>query len=109
MPSEAAIEQLWLVSLVLYFVVVLVVAVMLTLILVAARHIRDGTAAIWTVGQKVANNTIHVPLLVRTNGLATRILAAAGRTAGAVQAIRQHAEECARCPACVTGERRKGA
>ena len=109
MPSEAAVQQVWLVSLVLYFVVVLVVALMLTLILLTARRIRAGTAAIWTAGQKVANNTIHVPLLGRTNHLATRILESAGRTAGAVQAIRQHAEECPRCPACVIGGPRRGA
>ena len=109
MPSEAAVQQVWLVSLALYFVVVLVVALMLTLILLTARKIHAGTAVIWTVGQKVANNTIEIPLLVRTNHLAGRILHSAGRTAGAVQAIRNHAEACPRCPACVIGEPRKGA
>ena len=40
-----------------------VVAVLLTLILVTAKRIRAGVSAIWKVGQKVANNTIHLALL----------------------------------------------
>jgi hypothetical protein len=108
MPSEGAVQQVWIISLVLYFVVVLVVALLLTLILQTARRITEGTAAIWTVGQKIANNTIQVPLLVRTNRIASRILESAGRTAGAVHAVRQHAEGCPRCPACVIGDARGG-
>lgn len=104
MPSEAAIQQVWITSLIVYFVVVVVVAVMLTLILTTARQIQSGASAIWTVGQKVANNTIHLALLLRTNYLAARILAAAGGTAGAVAAIEQHARTCPHCPTCVTGE-----
>jgi len=103
MPSESAVQQVWIISLVVYFVVVAVVAVMLTLILTTVRHIHSGAAAIWTVGQKVANNTIHIALLLRTNHLAARILDAARRTARAVAAVEQHARTCPRCPTCVTG------
>ncbi len=108
MPSEAAIQQVWTISLVVYFAVVAVVAVMLTLILVAAKRIHGGAAAIWTVGQKVANNTIHIALLMRTNHLVTRILDAAGGTARAVAAIERHAGSCPHCPTCVIGSRREG-
>lgn len=103
MPSEAAVAQVWIWSLVIYFVVVAVVAVLLTLILMTTRRIKAGAAAIWTAGQKVANNTIQIPLLARTNHLVTRILASAGRTAGAVAAVERHAGTCPHCPACVIG------
>lgn len=103
MPSESAIAQVWIWSLIIYFVVVAVVAVLLTMILNTARQIKDGAAAIWTEGQKVANNTIQIPLLARTNHLVTRILDSAGRTAGAVAAVERHAGSCAHCPTCVIG------
>lgn len=102
MPSEQAIQQVWMVSLAVYFVVVAVVAVLLTMILVTARRIREGAAAIWTVGQKVANNTIHIALLVETNHVVRRIRDRAVETADAVGAIEQHAGGCPRCPDCVT-------
>ena len=103
MPSESAIHQVWIASLVIYFVVLAVVAVLLTLILQTARQIHGGVAAIWTTGQKVANNTIHIPLLARTNHLVARILESAGRTAGAIGAVEEHSRGCPGCPACVVG------
>lgn len=103
MPSEAAVQQVWAISLVVYFVVVVVVAVLLTLILVTTRQIHAGAAAIWVAGQRVANNTIQLALLLRTNHLAGRILAAAGGTARAVAAVDRHAQSCPGCPTCVTG------
>ena len=103
MPSESAVQQIWIVSLVVYFAVVAIVAVLLTMILVTVQRIHTGAAAIWTAGQKVANNTIHLALLLRTNHLAARILEAASGTAQAVTAIERHARTCARCPTCVTG------
>ena len=103
MPSEQAVQQIWIISLVVYLVVVAVVAVMLTLILHTVREIHAGASAIWTAGQKVANNTIHIALLIRTNRLAERILAAAGGTAQAVAAVEQHARTCPHCPTFVKG------
>lgn len=103
MPSEAAVHDVWMWSLVIYVVVVAVVALMLTLILMTAKQIHGGVAAIWATGQKVANNTIQIPLLARTNHLVERILASAGRTAAAVGAIEHHAGGCPHCPSCVIG------
>lgn len=103
MPSEAAVQQVWIASLVVYFVVVGVVALLLTLILRTAKQIHGGGAAIWTAGQKVANNTIQIPLLARTNHFVTRILESAVRTAGAVAAVEQHSAACPHCPACLIG------
>ncbi|MCA1585701.1 MAG: hypothetical protein LC791_13355 [Acidobacteria bacterium] len=101
MPTEAAVQQVWIASLVIYFVVVGVVALLLTLILRTAKQIHVGAAAIWASGQKVANNTIHIPLLARTNFFLTHILDSAVRTAGAVAAVEQHSGSCPHCPACV--------
>lgn len=103
MPSEAAVQQIWTISLVVYFVVVGVVALLLTLILRTAKQIHGGASAIWTSGQKVANNTIHIPLLGRTGFFVTRILESAVRTAGAVAAVEQHSGACPHCPTCVVG------
>ena len=106
MPSDAAIQQMWAVTLAVYVVVVAVVALMLTLILSTVRRIHRGAAAIWTTGQKVANNTIHIALLLRTNHLVGRTLQAATGTAGAVSALEHHAASCPHCPTCVIGPRR---
>lgn len=97
------LERIWIVTLLIYVVVLAVVAVLLTLILRAARDIRDAVAAVWTVGQRIANNTIHIALLGTTNHVAAGILDAAQGVARATAALKAHAEACRRCPACVLG------
>jgi K+ transporter len=103
--SEGAVQQVWVLSLVIYLVVLIVVAVLLTMILRTARQIRGGVSAIWTVGQKVANNTIHIPLLVKTNQVANQILESAKGVVVATAAVQSHAEGCPSCPSCVLGRR----
>ena len=101
--TPEAIQQVWTVTLAVFAVVLVVVAALLTLILVAARRIHAGVSAIWTAGQKVANNTVHLALLDRTNHLAGAILASAGGVAAATGAIAAHADGCPACPDCVLG------
>ena len=103
--TAETIQQVWLVSLVIFTVVLLVVAVLLTLILRTAKQIHAGVSAIWNAGQRVANNTIHLALLDRTNHIAGRILQSAGGVAAATGAIAQHAAGCPGCPDCVIGKR----
>lgn len=103
--SAETIQRIWIVSLVIFGVVLVVVAVLLTLILREAKRIKAGVSEIWNVGQRIANNTIHIALLDKTNHVAGRILQSAGGVASATAAIRAHAEECPGCPACVLGER----
>ncbi len=68
--TPEAIQQVWTLSLVIFAVVLVVVAVLLTLILVTAKRIHAGVSAIWTSGQKVANNTVQLALLqCREHGL----------------------------------------
>jgi hypothetical protein len=95
---------MWIITLVVYGVVLLVVAVLLTLILGAARQVLARVAAIWTVGQQVANNTIHIALLDTTIHVAGEILESAGGVVAATAALQAHAERCPGCPACVLGQ-----
>ncbi len=99
------VQQVWTVTLALYLVVVIVVAVLLTLIVRAAKQVQAAVADIWTVGQKIANNTIHIALLRRTNHVAGQILESAADVVDATAAIRTHAEQCPGCPSCVLGPR----
>ena len=104
-PSAEAVRDVWTLSLVVFVVVLVVVAVLLTLILRAAHDIKRGVAIIWNVGQRIANNTIQLSMLARTNDAAAQILQSAAGVAGATAAIRDHASECPGCPACVLGPR----
>jgi hypothetical protein len=101
--TDATLQTVWVTTLVLYAVVLLVVAALLTLILVTARKIHAGVAEIWTVGQQIANNTIHIALLDTTNHVAGRILVSAGGVVAATAGVKAHAEGCPGCPACVLG------
>ena len=60
-------------------------------------------AAIWTVGQKIANNTVHIALLDTTNALVAQILDGAKGVAAGTAALRAHAERCPGCPTCLAG------
>ena len=100
--SAETIQQMWTVTLVIYLVVVIVVAALLTLILRAARDIRTGVSAIWTVGQQVANNTIHIALLGTTLHVAGSILSCAKGVMAGIATLTAHAERCPGCPSCAT-------
>lgn len=102
--TAGTVQQIWVISLGVFVVVLIVVAALLALILGTARRIRAGVAAIWAAGQKVANNTVHLALLDRTNFVADRILQSAAQVAGATEAIAAHASACPGCPGCVIGK-----
>ena len=99
--SEAA-STVWWSSLGLGLVVTGAVALLLWWVIREARAIDGVVARIWAVGQRVANNTIHIPLLYRTNDLAGEILADAGIIASATAAIEAHARQCPGCPNCLS-------
>ena len=104
-PSADAIQSIWTWSLVVFTVILVVVAVLLTLILRAARDINAGVSAIWNVGQRIANNTIHLALLEKTNAGAEAILGSAVGVINATSAVKEHSAGCPGCPACVLGPR----
>ena len=103
--SADTVQSVWTISLVVFTVVLVVVATLHTLILRTAHDIRGGVSVIWNVGQRIANNTIQLALLNKTNDGAAAILQSAVGVLGATGQIRAHAEECPSCPACVVGER----
>lgn len=92
--SPSAALTVWWVSLGIGVVVIVVVAILLTLIVRAAGQIQETAADIWTVGQRVANNTVHIPMLHRTNQVVDGILDRAGGIDGATAAIEEHALDC---------------
>jgi hypothetical protein len=101
--SPDTIERMWVTTLVVYAAVLVVVAVLLALILRAAREVRSGVSTIWTIGQQVANNTIHIALVDTTNHIAGDILASAKGIVAATAAMGAHAAHCPGCPDCVLG------
>ena len=101
--TEYTIQRMWIVTLVIYGDVLVVVAALLALILKAARDIRAGVSMIWTVGQQVANNTIHIALLDTTSHVAAEILDCAKGVVAGTAALKAHAESCPGCPVCVLG------
>jgi hypothetical protein len=88
MISDADIQRWWL-AVGLAFVVVAVVAVLLELIVRTAHRIHHAVADIWTGGTHIAQNTVTIALLHRTNFLARGLLRSAGRIAAASGRIRR--------------------
>ena len=58
---------MWWVTLALGLVVTLVAALLLVIIINDAKSILQGVSRIWDCGQRVANNTIHIPILQRSS------------------------------------------
>jgi hypothetical protein len=81
--------ELWWLALGLAVVVVVVVAVLLELIVRSAHRIHQTVANVWIAGTHIAQNTVTLALLQRTNYLARELLQSAGRIAAAVRRLRQ--------------------
>ena len=99
-PEQAA-QFVWWTSLALGLVVSLVVTLLLWLIHRTATTINARVARIWEVGQRVANNTVHIPALYKTNAIAGEILATALNINAGAAAIETHANGCPGCPQCM--------
>jgi hypothetical protein len=78
---------MWWLAIILALVVTGVVAALLLLIIRTAAEIEAGCAEIWARGQRVANNTIHLANLHRTQEATERIAGRAGRILGHVKAL----------------------
>jgi hypothetical protein len=90
--SDDALYTVWGVSLAIGLVVAVVVAAMLIAIERTARNIDDEVGAIWFAGQRVANNTVHIPLLGTTNRVLLSILVRVAGVDSAAKAIEEHAD-----------------
>jgi hypothetical protein len=89
MASDGAIAAYWRISLLVGAVVIGVVALLLRTLTHTAEQINEGAAEIWRVGKLIANNTVHVPLLLRTNQVAEELLKTSEGIAGATTRIRE--------------------
>ena len=65
--------HLWSLSLTIAAAVIVVVAVLLGLIIAAAKRIDAHAAAIWIVGKQIAGNTVAIWMLEHTNDTLTRV------------------------------------
>lgn len=82
------IVRYWQISLGIGLGVIGAVALLLSALAATAAKIEGGAAEIWRVGKLIANNTVHISLLVRTNQMIGRILPAADGIARATERIR---------------------
>jgi hypothetical protein len=64
--SQPTLTLVWGVSLLLGLAVLVVVVALLQAILRTVRRVHDVAGTLWTQGQRLANNTVHVALLERT-------------------------------------------
>ncbi len=85
----AVIIRYWRISLGIGMVVIGAVALLLTLLARTAERIDQAAAEIWRVGKLIANNTVHIPLLVRTNQIVAEIMPAADGIERATARIEQ--------------------
>lgn len=87
--SDNTIAAYWGITLAVGAVVVGVVVFLLNLLTHTAQQIDAGASEVWRVGKLIANNTVHIPLLVRTNQVAGEILTASEGIAGATVRIQR--------------------
>ncbi len=85
--DELTLLRYWRISLALGLGVIGAVALLLEILARTAGSIESGAAGIWQVGKNIANNTVHIPLLVRTNQVVDDISTTADRIAGATARI----------------------
>lgn len=85
--ADPVVVRRWWAALALGAVVIGAVAALLETLLRSVRRIEHGAAEVWRVGKLIANNTVHVPLLVRTNQIVDEIAAASGGIAQAAARI----------------------
>ena len=87
-PS-APVVRYWRISLGFGLAVIGAVALLLSALAATVARIEAGAAEIWRIGKLIANNTVHVPLLVRTNQVVAEILPAADGIAAATARVRR--------------------
>ena len=79
-----SVVSMWWLSLAIFGVVVVVVAVLLGLIIAAAKSIDRHAGAIWVVGKEIAGNTVSIWMLEQTVGTLRRLAESTRRLEGAL-------------------------
>lgn len=87
--SDNTIATYWGITLAVGAVVVAVVAFLLNILTRTAEQINGGASEVWRVGKLIANNTVHIPMLVRTNQVAAEILSVSEGIAAATGRIQK--------------------
>lgn len=98
--NDTEVYTLWWISIAVAFVVVIVATGLLVNIVVALRNIDTNVETIWTVGKRIANNTVQLWLLDRVTAMVKEIREHAYRVNDVASAIARHAQECQHCPTC---------
>lgn len=99
--NDIEVYTLWWIAVAVGFVVVIVAVGLLHNILAVASNIDANVGEIWTVGKRIANNTVELWLLGRVNALVEEIRGLALRINEVAGSIAAHATQCRHCPACV--------
>ena len=76
--------DMWWLSLAIFSAVIVVVAVLLGLIIAAAKSIDRHASAIWVAGKAIAGNTVSIWMLEQTIGSLRRIGESARKIEGTV-------------------------
>jgi hypothetical protein len=82
-----SVTELWWLSLAIFAVVIVVVAVLLGVIIAAAKSIDRHAAAIWVIGKEIAGNTVAIWMLEQTIGSMRRIAESARRIEASLQRV----------------------
>ena len=98
--SDVEVFTMWWISVGVVFVVCIVATGLLQNILVVARNIDTNVHEIWTVGKRIANNTVELWLLNRVVSIVKDIRDSAYRINDVAATIAGHAGQCRHCPAC---------
>jgi hypothetical protein len=82
-----SVVSMWWLSLAIFGVVVVVVAVLLGLIIAAAKSIDRHAGAIWVIGKEIAGNTVSIWMLEQTIGSLRRLAESTRRLEQALGAL----------------------
>jgi hypothetical protein len=91
---------LWTLSLTVGAAVIVAVAVLLFLILRQAQSIQETARRVWEGGGRIANNTVHIPVLSDAGHFALRLQGDLPRLKEGLERLRRHAAACRGCPGC---------
>lgn len=84
------VVELWWLSLAIFAVVVVVVAVLLGLIIAAAKRIDEHADAIWVAGKQIAGNTVSIWMLEATNEQVARMVRSTREIERTVASMDEH-------------------
>lgn len=79
--------QMWWLSLGIFALVIVVVAILLGLIVAAAKSIDGHAAKIWTAGKQIAGNTVSIWMLEKATDQLREVVGSSESIAGSAESI----------------------